>query len=186
MGEEVVVLRRTFIIGLIIAVLASTAVSTIASTQLAMGPQGPKGEKGDKGPIGLAGDQGPQGEQGPQGIQGIQGEQGPPGLGAVPGFLTAPAFDSGWRGNWTKDEFLFINLTHGLNTTNVFVYVIGRFENESIHQFAYGGLGGGGVGSMLGAFWTLSKNNIVIYRLPPDDYIPWTEARAMIWKITEP
>ena len=221
---------RTFVVGLIIAILASSALSTVVATQWAIGPQGPKGDKGDTGPQGPQGEtglQGPQGEQGPQGIQGIQGpkgdkgdtgpqgpqglqgetgpqgetglqgpqgEQGPqgpqgpqgePGLGVEPGFLVAPAFDSGWVGNWTLDEFYFINLTHGLNTTEVFVYVIGRFENESIHQFAYGLLleafGGYGV------FWVLTENEIQIYRMEPDD-APWAwlEVRVMIWKITQP
>jgi hypothetical protein len=64
--------RTTFIVGLIIAILASSVISTVVSMQWAL-VQGPKGDKGDQG------DAGPQGEQGPQGPQGPQGEQGPPG-----------------------------------------------------------------------------------------------------------
>lgn len=202
MAEEISlgISNKTFIAGLIIAILASSMLSTAVATQWAViqgpkgdkgdtgpqgpqgpqglqgetGPQGPQGEqgpqgiqgiqgpegdKGDTGPQGLQGETGPQGPQGETGLQGPQGEQGPegppgePGLGVEPGFLVAPAFDSGWVGNWTLDEFYVINLTHGLNTTEVFVYAVGRFENESIHQFAYGLLleafGGYGV------FWGL-------------------------------
>jgi len=80
-----------FIAGLIVAVLASSALSTTVATQLAVGPQGPKGDQGDtgsQGPIGPQGETGPAGPQGlkgdvgdtgPQGTQGIQGIQGPKG-----------------------------------------------------------------------------------------------------------
>jgi hypothetical protein len=234
MAEEISlgISSRTLIAGLIIAILASSALSTTVATQLAVGPQGPKGDKGDSGPQGLAGpqglqgtqgDQGPQGEQGPEGPQGMQGEQGPqgeqglqgpqgeqgpegpqgeqgpegpqgePGLGVEPGFLVAPAYDSGWISNWTDWEGLhLINLTHGLNTTEVFVYVVGRFnqtidvfENESIHQFAYGwsfaGLGAG----PYGVFWVLTENEIAIYKGSAFEGIDWYEVRIRIWKITQ-
>lgn len=243
MTEEIVVTRRTFLVGLVIAILAASAISSVISTQLVVGPQG---EQGPEGPQGLRGDQGetgpqgPQGEEGPQGEQGIQGDTGPqglpgadgsdgadgksayqvwleegnvgseqdfldslrgePGLGVEPGFLAAPAYDSGWLQNWTVDDLgIFraysINLTHGLNTTEVFVYLIGRlnettkpFENGSIHQFAYGwlfdpGLGGG---SFYGVFWILTDNNIVLYRGYPDNVYSWSEVRVMLWKITQP
>lgn len=61
--------RTTFIIGLIIAVLASSLISTAVSLKWAL-IQGPKGEKGDQGQQGL---QGLLGEQGPQGPQGEEG-----------------------------------------------------------------------------------------------------------------
>jgi len=64
--------KTLFVVGLIIAILASTLISTVVSMQWAL-IQGPKGDKGDQG------DTGPQGEQGPQGLQGEQGPQGPPG-----------------------------------------------------------------------------------------------------------
>lgn len=240
MTEEIVVTRRTFLVGLVIAILAASAISSVISTQLGIGPQGEQGPtglqglKGDQGETGPQGLQGPQGEEGPQGEQGIQGDTGPqglpgadgksayqiwleegnvgteqdfldsirgePGLGVEPGFFVAPAYDSGWLQNWTADDLgLFraysINLTHKLNTTEVFVYLIGRlnettkpFENGSIHQFAYGwlfdpGLGGG---SFYGAFWVLTDNNIVLYRGYPDNVFSWSEVRVMLWKITQP
>ncbi len=216
MVEEVVisfagVSRKTFIVGLIIAILASSGLSTVVATQWARGPQGPKGDNGDTGPKGPQGETGPQGEQGEQGQQGIQGIQGPegdkgdqgeqgpqgpqgePGLGVEPGFLVAPAFDSGWVDNWTANGGTgldLINITHGLNTTDVFVYVIGKWEEGNdtyIHQFAYGGLAGGII-SGLGVFWVLTENEIWVFRFPDSatDLFPWVEVRIMIWQIPEP
>jgi hypothetical protein len=86
-----------FIAGIIVAILASSAISTVISTQLAVGlqgpvgPEGPKGDTGDtglqgpkgdpgeKGPQGPQGDAGPQGSQGATGPQGVQGDTGPRG-----------------------------------------------------------------------------------------------------------
>jgi len=62
--------KTTFVIGLVIAILASSLVSTVVTMQFGI-IQGPKGEKGDKG------DTGQQGPQGPIGDKGDQGEQGP-------------------------------------------------------------------------------------------------------------
>jgi len=69
MVEEVS--RTTFIAGIAIAILVASAISTVASWQLAVGPQGPKGDKGDTGAPGL------------QGLQGEQGPEGPPGIGVI-------------------------------------------------------------------------------------------------------
>jgi len=66
--------RTTFITGLIIAIAASSLLSTVIVTQWARGPEGPQGLKGDKGDTGT---------QGPRGAQGLQGPQGPPGLPGV-------------------------------------------------------------------------------------------------------
>ena len=67
--------RTTFIVGLIIAIVASSLISTVVSMQWAL-IQGPKGDKGDTGLQGAQGEQGPQGATGPQGPQ---GPEGPPG-----------------------------------------------------------------------------------------------------------
>lgn len=75
--------RTTFIVGLVIAILASTLISTLVSMQWAL-IQGPKGDKGD------TGQQGPQGEQGPQGLQGPVGPKGDKGdPGGVEPYITA-------------------------------------------------------------------------------------------------
>ena len=65
--------KTTFIATLVIAILASSFISTIVAMQWAV-VQGPKGDKGDTGP------QGPQGLQGVQGPKGDTGPQGPSGV----------------------------------------------------------------------------------------------------------
>lgn len=63
-GKSLGISNRTFVVGLIIAILAASIFSTVVATQWATGPQGPKGDKGDTGPEGPAGATGPQGEPG--------------------------------------------------------------------------------------------------------------------------
>jgi len=53
--------KTTFVVGLIIAILASILVSTFVAMQWLKGPKGDKGDTGSQGPQGL---QGPQGERG--------------------------------------------------------------------------------------------------------------------------
>jgi hypothetical protein len=68
-----------FIAGIIIAILASSAISVGASTMLIVGPQGPEGPQGpqgEQGIQGLTGDTGPAGEAGPQGEKGDKGDTG--------------------------------------------------------------------------------------------------------------
>jgi len=62
--------KTTFIVGLIIAVLAASLISTIVSMQLTVVPKGDKGDTGDTGP---------QGPTGPQGQEGDKGDTGPVG-----------------------------------------------------------------------------------------------------------
>jgi hypothetical protein len=214
--EKVIVTRRTFLIGLVIAILAASLISTVISTQLAVGPQGLKGDKGDAGSQGLQGLPGIYGVNGTDGLDGksayeiwldqgnsgteqdfldsLKGERGPPvnfSIANMSGWLPSPAYDSGWLNNWVAGvDYQLISLTYELNTTEVFVYVLGRvnetigeFENGSIHQFAYGGLLGP-LGGNAGVFWVLSGNEIKLYRLPNDEY--WHEVRVMIWKIPQP
>lgn len=59
--------RTTFIVGLVIAILVSTSISTLVITQTDLA----KGPKGDPGPQGLQGLQGPKGDKGDQGEPGI-------------------------------------------------------------------------------------------------------------------
>jgi hypothetical protein len=99
MFEKSGISTSTFVLGLLIAIIASVAVSSLVAQQLApTGPQGPAGPEGVQGP---AGDQGPQGEQGLAGAQGpigLTGPQGPAGLtvvefndiGSVSGIPTTP------------------------------------------------------------------------------------------------
>ena len=68
-----------FMVGIVLAILVSSALSVVLSTQFAVGPQGEEGPQGDIGPQGLQGEQGIQGPVGPQGEEGPQGEIGPQG-----------------------------------------------------------------------------------------------------------
>jgi hypothetical protein len=62
-----------FIIGIIIAILASTLISALVTMQLAKGVKGPKGDKGDTGDTGATGATGATGPQGPKGDKGDPG-----------------------------------------------------------------------------------------------------------------
>jgi hypothetical protein len=64
------------IAGIVIAILASSAISVGASMMLAVGPTGPEGPQGETGPQGPRGDTGDTGPQGPAGATGLQGEKG--------------------------------------------------------------------------------------------------------------
>jgi hypothetical protein len=149
------------------------------------GPTGPKGDTGDTGPRGPQGDTGPQGEQGIQGPQGLKGDtgdtgpqglQGEPGLGVQPGYVVAPAYDSGWVALTGAGNFQFI---HNLGTTEVIVDIRLNDTNPSI------GINDG----------TLQFSAIDILswsRLTNDDiwvtstYSGPHEVRVMMWIITPP
>lgn len=83
-----------FIAGIVIAILASSAVSSVLSSQLSLGPEGPSGANGQDG---ATGPQGPQGIQGPQGTQGSQGVAGSAGAAGATGpqGATGPAGATG-------------------------------------------------------------------------------------------
>lgn len=89
------------------------------------------------------------------------------------GFVNTPAYDSGWRSIGEGGEIVF---THNLNTTEVFVYLIGKDADDTlgIHQYQYG--------EMYWAYWhKLDSNNISVTAFSPWDYV-----RVMIWRISEP
>ena len=108
---------------LVIAILASSAISVGVSTMLITGPQGLQGEKGETGPQGPQGDTGDTGPQGPAGAtgatgatgstgatgetgpQGEQGIQGQPGIGFEPtGYITVPAAEFQ---SWYYDDIVY-------------------------------------------------------------------------------
>jgi hypothetical protein len=182
--SEIVVSRRTFLIGLAIAILASTVISTVVSTQWAV-IQGFKGDKGDAGPQGEQGPEGPQGEQGPEGPQGEQGpegpqgEQGPPGVITIEnftGWLPAPAYDSGWI-DVLPDHGRWVTFEHNLNTTEVLVYCVRNNSQEFVTQLRYGDW----------MQWSKLTENEIILRV---DWLggplTYDNIRVMIWKISEP
>jgi len=158
--------KTMFLTGIIIAILASSAISTAVSMQWARGPKGDKGETGPQGPPGPQGSQGEQGPPGPAGVFSIEN---------MSGWLPTPAYDSGWISvifNYSGP----IILEHGLNTTDVLVYVYRNCsEWYGAHQDNFGSY----------VKWChLTANEIWIYV----DYLPdqtYDEIRVMIWKIPE-
>jgi hypothetical protein len=134
--------KTIFITGLVVAVLTSSALSTVVSMNYA------RGHKGDKG------------DTGSQGIQGIQGIQGPLvdfTIGNISGLLPSPAYDSGWivmNAGWHV-------IQHNLNTVELMVYLIFK-STDGILQYA---------NNPQWAWWELtSPNNITIvkqYDNPP-------------------
>jgi hypothetical protein len=79
-----------FAAGLIIAILAASAISIVVFTQLVTGPQGPQGEKGDTGAQGPAGAKGETGATGPAGATGATGSAGSAGANGAQGVQGTP------------------------------------------------------------------------------------------------
>jgi hypothetical protein len=206
--------KTLFITGIIIAILASSALSTVIVTQLAVGPEGPagpqglKGEEGKQGIQGMIGPQGPQGVTGPQGVQGPQGNQGiqgesgpegstgpigpqgeigPQGIQGLPGGFGAPDYDSGWVTLTTQETEYF---AHNLGTTeNLFVYLYGRamWMGQWLYHQDYLGTDSflsGEEYSWVGASWFTVNENEVGVLRGHDD-VSWEQCRILIWEIKE-
>jgi len=69
-GEKVIS-KKIFVVGIIIAILASSVLSTGLCTMFAVGPEGATGTTGATGATGLQGPKGDTGEQGPPGEPGL-------------------------------------------------------------------------------------------------------------------
>ena len=187
--------RTMFLAGVIIASLVAGLVSGAIVSQLAVGPQGAQGEQGIQGLTGAAGatgetgatgqtgPKGDKGDTGATGATGLQGPQGVPGLGVQPGFLVAPAYDSGWReflvgSGVTPGSYRFV---HGLGTTDVII---------DIRQYSKPGTPGSEDGDKQGIRNT--KPDLYWYNLtdtevfvgPSSGYAEYI--RVMMWKITPP
>jgi regulation of enolase protein 1 (concanavalin A-like superfamily) len=140
--ENAFVTRTQFLAGIIIVVLAVSALSVVVSLGFIAGTQGPKGDTGDAGATGAPGEagatgaQGPKGDVGATGSTGIQGSQGAVG----PQGPYLPDYDSGWV-NITDKTGQYTTLTHNLaSTTNLIVDITGRATADgSIHNL-YSGL----------------------------------------------
>ena len=91
------------------------------------------------------------------------------------GFIGTPAFDNETQISQGEEKIF----THNLNTTEVFVYMIGRYDGASpyIHQIDYGGLS-----DYQGARWKdLTNTTIRVIRRSNDNN--WNYVRVMIWKV---
>jgi len=171
--------KTMFVAGIIIAILASSLVASVVSMQWA---RGPKGDKGDTGDTGAQGTQGLRGVQGPQGPQGLQGIQGPPGRNGTngmngtlsPWMLPVPAYDTGWVsvGDYNGSNIFY----HGLNTTDVLVYIYRNCSSYGVHASL----------PDYHVFWqNLTTTTISVYV----DSIPnvqYDYIRLMMWKIPPP
>lgn len=156
--EKIVLSKTTLIAGILISILASSAVTAVVTMQFIAGPQGlqgPKGDKGDKGDTGAAGatgqtgpegpagatgatgatgPAGPQGVKGDTGATGATGPQGPTGATGLNGGIASPDYDSGWV-DITDKSGQFFNITHSLNSQNVIVDIEGKTTIDgNIHQ----------------------------------------------------
>ena len=93
------------------------------------------------------------------------------------GFIGAPAYDSGWI-NVSQGET--ITLTHNLNTQELFVYVIGKWNYTDVgwamHQNRYGG------DSKRGLQWRKLTDTTIDLRRMDDDQ-NYDHVRVQIWKI---
>ena len=100
--------------------------------------------------------------------------------------LGAPDYDSGWQ---SMPVGSLIILTHNLNTTELLVYFIGKYDSDSIwmHQYCFGGDSKYLIGEY-GAWWAATNTTINLYRAGSDHQsgMPWGLARVMIWKIPQP
>jgi len=96
--SEKLVSRTVFLAGIIVAILIACTVSTLASTQMFVGPQGPSGPSGSPGEAGAPGSQGPPGTTGSAGATGSTGSAGATGATSPTG-ATGPA---GKDGNTTR------------------------------------------------------------------------------------
>jgi hypothetical protein len=122
--------KGMFAAGLVIAILASSGIAMVISSQLSFGPKGDKGDTGPQGTQGVQGPKGDTGDTGPQGVQGIQGLSG----------LFLPDYDSGWI-DITDKNGQYFNITHSLSSTDVIVDITGKTTlNNGVHQ-RYLGLG---------------------------------------------
>jgi hypothetical protein len=132
------------------------------------GPQGPQGETGPQGPAGSQGATGPQGPAGPQGPQG------------PPGSFPNPDYDSGWISTGTGSN----TITHNLGTTDIFVYVIGKW-GDKVNQYHFGQdiyFDAEDYVYESGLYWETTGINTISLRRGPTD-IDWASARVLIWKL---
>jgi predicted secreted protein len=121
--------KTMFVVGLLVAILASSLIASAVSMQYA---KGPKGDTGATGATGATGPQGSKGDTGATGATGATGPQGPPGFGT-------PSYNSGWIDISTM-QGQSIQVNHNLNSTDIIVDITGSTTlNGAVHQKYFGG-----------------------------------------------
>jgi hypothetical protein len=189
--------KTVFLAGLLVAILVSSGASAVVSTQWAKGPKGDTGDVGPQGIQGVPGELGPTGAQGPKGdtgatgaigaigatgATGATGPQGPAGVFTITnmsGWVSAPAYDSGWI---KLDVPTSLQITHGLGTTDVIVALRGNAPYSS-NPYVRGITDGFSNGDPYLFWYELTDNTIKIDDLESSGthYI-----RVMMWKIAPP
>jgi hypothetical protein len=98
--------------------------------------------------------------------------------------LGKPDADSGWMSIQAGTTH-YIVYDHNLNTTNVLVYMIGKYSDTSapyIHQNGFGG--DNYLGGVFGASWSdLTSTSIKLTRFNQDPN--WVYIRVIMWKIPQ-
>ena len=177
--KNVGISKTMFVLGMIVAIIASSLIASSVSILYAKGPKGDKGDTGDTGATGATGATGPKGDTGPTGLQGSRG-------------FGNPDYDSGWvempgdRFDPASPPNAPVTLTHGVGTTNLVVYLVGKNRDGIIHQVQNGYVGSSSPGLYYGIRWyNLTDSAITIYRGDDDSnsYFCWDYARVMLWKI---
>jgi hypothetical protein len=119
------------IAGILIAIIAASAISVGVSTMLITGPEGPEGPQGDTGPQGPKGDAGDTGPQGPAGPAGPTGPTGATGATGATGPQGERGFGVPQQGNISvsysafvppsSDDSVSYSTTYGLRNTDTHV-----------------------------------------------------------------
>ena len=174
--EDVDDIQSTLYLHLEIAELEArltTLEQTGGGTQGPPGPEGDEGPEGPEGPPGEKGDTGDTGATGAKGDKGDTGDQGPPGL-------LSPDYNSGWS---TMNPSSTVSFPHNLQTTDLFVYVIGRNSEMWTHQYYYGGDENSNPGTEYqGIKWyAFDANTIILSRSGTDSY--YEQVRVLAWKL---
>jgi len=104
----------------------------------------------------------------------------------APGFMKAPAYDSGWQ---TIAQAEAKTLTHNLNTdpSKLLIYILGYCSGYGVHQIYYGGitLFSGSTNTWYGVMVrSLTNTQITVYRCAQDSSsYGWSQVRIQIWII---
>ena len=119
-----------FIAGIVIAILAASAISVGASTMLIVGPQGSQGEQGVQGLTGATGPAGPTGPAGAAGATGPQGAKGDKGDTGTTG-ATGPEGPAGTATRYVIEGFFDVTQDGDL------VYYINRTDGDHYYYSEY-------------------------------------------------
>ncbi len=105
----------------------------------------------------------------------MQFVQGPAGINTIEnmsGYISRPAYDSGWYDVPDSNDWVNMTFTHGLGTTNIYVDVR---RNSSVS-----GIDSGGMGPWNDLYWFNLTSTTITLRMENGN---GTQVRVMLWKI---